>query len=83
MPAFHVTVRRDQDAPDPSPVDLEQDIQSQNASHAAVCGLSLAGGGYADCIEVRALRPAPGRSAAVTFYQCSQGIYGFCFGARS
>ena len=77
MARFHVMVKRDA-----STVVLEQDVQSQNVAHAAACGLSLAGGGYADVIMVQVLRPAPGRPASVTFSGCSQGVYGFCFSSR-
>ena len=83
MPTFHVLVKRDADALDPSPFDLEQDVHSQNAAHAAACGLSLAGGGSADCIQVTALQPRSGRSAQVTFSRCSQGVYGFVYASRS
>lgn len=78
MPTFHVIVKRDAAA-----LDLEQDVTSQNAAHAAACGLSLAGGGYAEVIEVTALSPAPDRPVLTTFCQCSQGVYGFCFLSRS
>jgi len=83
MPTFHVIVKRDAAALTPSPFDLAQQVTSQNAVHAAACGLSLAGGGYAEVIEVTALSPVPGRSALTTFCQCSQGVYGFCFLSRS
>lgn len=83
MPTFHVTVKRTAHALDLSPLDFAQEVRSHNAVHAAACGLSLAGGGYAEVIEVVALRPAPGRPARVTFCQCSQGVYGFCFASRS
>ena len=80
MPIFHVKVKRDAHVLDPSSVDLEQNLFSQNAVHAAASALSLAGGGYAAVIEVRALRPVRGRSARTLFYHCSQGMYGFVFG---
>ena len=82
MPTFHVTVKRDAHALDSSSLDFTQDVRSHNAVYAAACGLSLAGGGYAEVIEVVALCSAPGRPARVTFCQCSQGVYGFCFGSR-
>lgn len=82
MPNFHVFVRRDAYALDPSPFDYPC-VKSQNAAHAAACGLSLAGGGYADVIEVQALAPRPGRPVSTIFKQCSQGVYGFCFTSRS
>lgn len=83
MPTFHVVVKRDGSALDPSPFDLEQDVHSQNVVHAAACGLSLAGGGVADLIEVAALKPGAGRPALTTFRQCSQGVYGFFFASRA
>jgi hypothetical protein len=83
MPTFHVLVKRDAAALDPSLFDFEQDVKSQNAVHAAACGLLLAGGGYAEAITVTALCPVPGRPASTTFGQCSQGVYGFCFLSRS
>lgn len=82
MPTFHVIVTRDAHALDSSSLNFAQDVRSHNAMHAAACGLSLAGGGYAEVIEVVALRPVPGRPARVMFCQCSQGVYGFCFGSR-
>lgn len=80
MPKFHVAVKISLAS---SLLDLDQDLHSQNAAHAAACGLSLAGTGYADVIEVRALQPVPGRPVATIFRGCSQGIYGFCYASRS
>lgn len=83
MPKFAVTVKRDAASSVPSPFDLSRHVISQNAAHAAAVGLSLAGGGFAEVIEVTALAPVPGRSALTTFHQCSQGAYGFCYASRS
>jgi hypothetical protein len=82
MPDFHVMVKRGASAPDSSLLNFAR-IKSQNAMHAAACGLSLAGGGYAEVIEVHALAPVPGRPVLTVFQQCSQGVYGFCFTSRS
>jgi hypothetical protein len=82
MPNFHVLVRRDAYAPGSSSFHYPC-VKSQNAAHAAAAGLSLAGGGYADVIEVQALSPQPGRPILTLFMQCSQGIYGFCYTSRS
>lgn len=81
MATFRVMVKRDVYALDPSSFNF--DMHARNAAHAAACGLSLAGGGYADLIEVEALQPAPGRPVLTLFRQCSQGIYGFCYTSRS
>jgi hypothetical protein len=83
MPRFRVTVMRV--APDlvSSLVELDQEVSSQNAVHAAACGLSLAGTGCADVIEVRALAPRRGRPTTTVFTGCSQGVYGFCYVSRS
>jgi hypothetical protein len=81
MPNFHVIVKRDAYALDPSPFDYPF-VKSQDAAHAAACGLSLSGGGYADLIEVEALQPVFGRSPFQMFKQCSQGVYGFCYTSR-
>ena len=81
--AFRVTVKRDLVARIPSLPDGTHEVQSGSAVHAAACGLSLAGGGTAEIVEVAALRPAPGWPALTTFYHCSQGIYGFCFASRA
>lgn len=78
MPVFHVTVKRVASAQP-----FQQRVKSQNAVYAAACGLSLAGGGSAEVIEVCALMPAPGRPASTRFTQCRQEVYGFCFGSRS
>jgi len=82
MPNFHVIVKCDAHVLGLSPLVLERNVKSQNAAHAAACGLSLAGGEYADVIEVVALAPVPGRSPLTIFKQCSQGVYGFCYGSR-
>ena len=81
MPKFRVVVRKDKYALDPTPFDFAQ-LSSQNVAHAAASGLSLAGGGFADLIEVQVLSPSPGRPARIFFYQCSQGVYGFCYTSR-
>lgn len=83
MPRFHVLVRRNTSLSDVSLPDFTQEVTSQNSTYAAACGLSLAGGGFADLIEVQALQPVPGRPVGTRFQQCSQGLYGFCFTQRS
>lgn len=82
MPDFHVLVKRGAAEVGTAQLDFERDVKSQNAVHAAAAGLSLAGDGSADVIEVTALQPIPGRPALTTFHQCSQGVYGFCFASR-
>lgn len=81
MPDFHVKVKRGAALLGLPSSDFPR-VKSQNAVHAAACGLSLAGGGYADVIEVEALNPVPGRSPFLTFNGCSQGVYGFCYTSR-
>ena len=80
MVPFRVIVRRDPSAPAPSSLVFPL-VKSQNAAHAAACGLSLAGGGCAHVIDVQALAPRPGRPVHTSFVQCSQGVYGFCYTA--
>lgn len=82
MPMFHVAVKCDTYVLDGKPFDFEQDINSQNAVHAAATGLTLVGCGYAASIEVTALKPVGGRPALTTFRECGQSAYGFFFGSR-
>lgn len=80
---FHVVVTCGAAAPGSVLLDFAGEVRAQNSVYAAACGLSLAGGGFAEMIEVTALAPKPGRSARVTYWHCSQGPYGFVYGSRS
>lgn len=83
MPNFRVIVKRGVfDPAVPFVSCVLPCVKSQNAAHAAACGLSLAGGECADEIEVKALQPAPGRSPFTIFRGCSWGVYGFCYTKR-
>lgn len=82
MPDFRVIVKRGTAAFGLPSSDFPR-VKSQNAAHAAACGLSLAGGGYAEVIEVEALQPVPGRAPFQHFHGCAQGTYGFCYTSRS
>jgi hypothetical protein len=83
LPAFRVTVTRDLRLPGMPPVVFQREVKSQNAAHAAACGLSLASCTSAETIEVLALSPRPGRSPLTIFHGCSSGSYGFCYTSRS
>jgi hypothetical protein len=80
---FHVVVTRGAVAAGSSLFDFAGEVRAQNSVHAAACGLSLAGGGSAEQIKVTVLVPKPGRPAQVTYWSCSQGVYGFVYGSCS